>query len=331
MLRAARVGWGDAGRAKPRSRACRAGQSIDFDELNVLIALYHQLGDAIPRGDCEWFVSGVEQDDFDLSAIAGVDGARCVQHRDAVFGGQPAARVHQTDQAGWQSDAHSGANHGPTMSWNHCGFGRREICTGVTGPCIGGRSGADVQHFVGRIHVHSLQGRQIDHTGHIREGLRISMLYSERLRPHGGAYLALVLIIPAFAVVFYEVQPIVGYIVGPSLYVLIFLISWFASPVISVSDEQLFAGRARIPLAALGEVTVYRRGDEALEQLRGRLDVRAYLCVRGGVDLVRVEVTDPEDPTPYWLLGSRHADELAAELRLAQAAQSLHTGPRSFS
>ncbi|WP_051224834.1 DUF3093 domain-containing protein [Pseudoclavibacter soli] len=157
------------------------------------------------------------------------------------------------------------------------------------------------------------------------------MLYSERLRPHGGAYLALVLIIPAFAVVFYEVQPIVGYIVGPSLYVLIFLISWFASPVISVSDEQLFAGRARIPLAALGEVTVYRRGDEALEQLRGRLDVRAYLCVRGGVDLVRVEVTDPEDPTPYWLLGSRHADELAAELRLAQAAQSLHTGPRSFS
>ncbi|GAA3938017.1 DUF3093 domain-containing protein [Pseudoclavibacter caeni] len=157
------------------------------------------------------------------------------------------------------------------------------------------------------------------------------MLYRERLRPHGGAYLAMLLLIPAFATVFYEIKPIIGFIVGPTLYALIFLISWFASPLIVLTSDRLSVGRASIPISALGEPVVFRRGEAALAQIRSELDMRAYVAFRGGLDLVRIPVVDPEDPTPYWLIGSRHADELAAELRLAQAAQSLQTGPSSDS
>ncbi|KAB1661737.1 DUF3093 domain-containing protein [Pseudoclavibacter sp. CFCC 13796] len=157
------------------------------------------------------------------------------------------------------------------------------------------------------------------------------MIYRERLRPHGGAYIALLLIIPAFATVFYKVSPVTGFIVGPVLFVLFAAISWLASPLIALASDRLTVGRASIPVAALGDPVVYRRGDEALEQIRGQLDMRAFVAFRGGVDLIRIPVIDPEDPTPYWLIGSRHADELAAEIRLAQAAQSLQTGPSELS
>ena len=47
-------------------------------------------------------------------------------------------------------------------------------------------------------------------------------------------------------------------------------------------------------------------------------DARAYLLLRPYVKTsVRVEVTDPADPTPYWLLSSRHPQALAAALDAA--------------
>ena len=46
-----------------------------------------------------------------------------------------------------------------------------------------------------------------------------------------------------------------------------------------------------------------------------RLDARAYLLIRGWIPgLVRVELDDPDDPTPYWLVSTRHPVRLAAAL-----------------
>ena len=43
------------------------------------------------------------------------------------------------------------------------------------------------------------------------------------------------------------------------------------------------------------------------------LDARAFLVIRGWVQpVVRVPITDPDDPAPYWLLSSRRPKELAA-------------------
>ncbi|GAB3676023.1 DUF3093 domain-containing protein [Angustibacter aerolatus] len=87
------------------------------------------------------------------------------------------------------------------------------------------------------------------------------------------------------------------------------------SAIVEVSAASLRAGRARIPLTALGRVAVLDA--ERMRALRGvDADARAYLCQRGWLRRgVVVEVVDPTDPTPYWLLSSRQPERLAAAVR----------------
>ena len=57
-------------------------------------------------------------------------------------------------------------------------------------------------------------------------------------------------------------------------------------------------------------------------------DARAFLVIRPYLTrAVRVPVTDPADPTPYWLVGSRHPDALAAALN-ARPDPPGEAGPR---
>jgi hypothetical protein len=83
---------------------------------------------------------------------------------------------------------------------------------------------------------------------------------------------------------------------------------------IRVSDGVLQAGRARIPLRQVGRVQAL--GAEAARLQAGRdADARAYLLIRPYLRrAVRIDIDDPADPTPYWLVGTRHADRLAAVL-----------------
>ena len=99
----------------------------------------------------------------------------------------------------------------------------------------------------------------------------------------------------------------------------------YGSARIEVADGMLRAGRARIELDHLGTVTSLDA--DAARRLAGvDADARAYLLLRPYLKrAVRVEITDPADPTPYWLLCTRRPDELAAALtssphRAARAA-----------
>jgi Protein of unknown function (DUF3093) len=88
------------------------------------------------------------------------------------------------------------------------------------------------------------------------------------------------------------------------------------SPVVEVSDGELRAGRARVPVALLGEVTPVPTAQAMREELGPRLDARAYVCLRSWARTgVRVQLVDPGDPTPYWLVSTRRPAELAAALR----------------
>jgi hypothetical protein len=55
---------------------------------------------------------------------------------------------------------------------------------------------------------------------------------------------------------------------------------------------------------------------EATRLLAGRdADARAFLLLRPYLKRsVRIEVTDPEDPAPYWLVSTRRPEELAGAL-----------------
>jgi hypothetical protein len=93
------------------------------------------------------------------------------------------------------------------------------------------------------------------------------------------------------------------------------------TPTVSVRDGVLRAGRAHIPLTLLGDVTVLD-ADALRTELGPRLDARAHVCLRGWVRSgVRVELTDPADPTPYWLVSSRRPDELARAITVGAQAR----------
>lgn len=100
-----------------------------------------------------------------------------------------------------------------------------------------------------------------------------------------------------------------------ALFALVFgIFLWMGSAVVEVRDGTLHAGPASIPLAQLGYA-------EALDKETTRLvhgvdaDARAFLVTRPYIGRsVKVAVDDPRDPTPYWLISSRHPRQLAAAL-----------------
>ena len=92
----------------------------------------------------------------------------------------------------------------------------------------------------------------------------------------------------------------------------------YGSARIRVADGVLRAGRARIEATHVGRATPLDA--EESRRVAGRdADVRAYLLLRPYLKrAVRVEITDPADPAPYWLLSTRHPE------RLARAISALH-------
>ena len=96
---------------------------------------------------------------------------------------------------------------------------------------------------------------------------------------------------------------------------------------VRVRDGVLFAGRAHIPVTALGQAQALDR--EAMRLLAGReADVRAYLLLRPYLHAgVRVDVRDPADPTPYWLVATRHPERLAEALTTARSRARQGSAP----
>ncbi len=82
--------------------------------------------------------------------------------------------------------------------------------------------------------------------------------------------------------------------------------------------SELRAGRARIAVRHLGPAVALDR-DQTRRAAGVEADARAFLLLRPYLSRsVRVELRDPLDPTPYWLLSSREPARLVEELRGAR-------------
>ncbi len=92
------------------------------------------------------------------------------------------------------------------------------------------------------------------------------------------------------------------------------VLAGYGAATVVVGDGHLVAGRARIPVTALAGPEAL--GHDATRRALGPdADARAYLLVRPYVrGSVRVKVVDPDDPTPYWLVSTRHPGPLAAAI-----------------
>ena len=138
--------------------------------------------------------------------------------------------------------------------------------------------------------------------------------YREKLWPTPWIYIATLLLVPASILVLAPVSMPAGIVTGIILYLAVVGSLTFTAPVIEVGDGMLRAGRAEIALTQTGEATPALDAQARVERGTG-LDARAFLVIRGWVQpVVKVPITDPTDPTPYWLLSSRHPKELAAAI-----------------
>jgi hypothetical protein len=139
-------------------------------------------------------------------------------------------------------------------------------------------------------------------------------VFRERLHPSVWLHLVALLAIPASMLVLAPVSVLAGAVTGIAFSGGLIIVLWALSPVIEIADGALRAGRARIPLDLLSDVVV-ARGTEARHARGPGLDARAWLLLRGDIDaVVRVDVSDADDPAPYWLLSTRRPDELAGAI-----------------
>ncbi|MEU6081649.1 DUF3093 domain-containing protein [Streptomyces sp. NPDC047108] len=96
-------------------------------------------------------------------------------------------------------------------------------------------------------------------------------------------------------------------------------VSAYGSVRIRVVAGSLVAGDARVPVEALGATEVLD-AEEAAAWRTHKADPRAFLLLRSYIPTaLRVEVSDPEDPTPYLYLSTRDPEGLAAALQAVRA------------
>jgi hypothetical protein len=142
-------------------------------------------------------------------------------------------------------------------------------------------------------------------------------LYRERLMPNQFWWFAAVAIGACLGLVLAPVagQPglVLGAMAGAGIGIAVLVLT---SALVLVDGGSVRAGRAQIPVTQLGAVEVLDA--EQMAHLRGPgIDPRAYHCQRGWLPVgVKVTVTDPADPTPYWLVSSHHPDLLAEAIEV---------------
>ncbi|MGW7679654.1 DUF3093 domain-containing protein [Kribbella sp. NPDC054772] len=140
--------------------------------------------------------------------------------------------------------------------------------------------------------------------------------YRESLRvPVSWWIIATAAVITLFAIVAVPVSVPAGVIVaGLAAVLLLVMFLRYGGARVEVDERHLRAGRAEIDRSYLGTVEALT-GDQARLAFGRDCDPKAFLVLRSYVrGAVRVQITDPGDPSPYWVIATRHPDRLAAAL-----------------
>lgn len=141
-------------------------------------------------------------------------------------------------------------------------------------------------------------------------------VYRERLRVPVRWWVLGTLLIATFSVAMVVALPgwLTVTLTGFLLLLMGGLLATYGAARIGVTDTWLHVGRARIERSHLGDVVALDA--QRMRALAGpEANVRAYLLLRPYVSTgIRIDIDDPRDPTPYWLVSSRRPEALAAAL-----------------
>jgi hypothetical protein len=139
--------------------------------------------------------------------------------------------------------------------------------------------------------------------------------YREVLRPSAWMYLIAFFMVPTLILVIAPWSLVLGVIIATVFYIAAVIAIIASAPSIELTENELRVGKAHIERRFIGAASAYA-GSHAVTARGTGLDARAWIFLRGWVNpVVRVDITDPQDPTPYWLFSTRHPEELVAALR----------------
>lgn len=140
------------------------------------------------------------------------------------------------------------------------------------------------------------------------------VLFAEKLWPSPWIWIVVVGLSAAGILMFAPISITAGIIAALVLFGIMTTMLLLSTPAIVVDRDTVQVGRASIQREFVGAVAAFRK-DEATAERGTRLNGLAFLCLRGWIDpVVRIEITDPADRTPYWLTSTRRPEELLAAL-----------------
>ena len=145
------------------------------------------------------------------------------------------------------------------------------------------------------------------------------MTYRETLWPNPLTYLAFFLEVPIIILLLAPFSLPLGIGLATVIFVIVVIALTATSPRIEVTANTLRVGKAVIGLEYLGAASAFV-GPPAIAERGPQLDARAWTRFRAWINpVVRVEINDEADPTPYWLFSTRRPTELVTVLRSLRA------------
>jgi len=102
----------------------------------------------------------------------------------------------------------------------------------------------------------------------------------------------------------------------------------YGGTVVRVTGDGLHVGRGVLEWPWVAGATALD-ADGSRDRMGPGADARAWLCVRPYLHrVVEVQLDDPADPHPYWLVGTRHPERLAAAIAVQLRASGQPQGRR---
>lgn len=147
-------------------------------------------------------------------------------------------------------------------------------------------------------------------------GSQEQVLFQERLFPKWWVWLATTSVVGGVAVAYtYALGSAAGWTMFGCGILLTFAGLLVSTPKIVVTGCNVRAGRATLPAEWIGKVSALDQPTSDAARTT-QADPSAHLLLRtlSAPRVVLMEVTDPEDPHPYWLISSRRPEQLAAAL-----------------
>lgn len=140
--------------------------------------------------------------------------------------------------------------------------------------------------------------------------------YHERLLPGIYVWLLITFMTISLGIAYgYVYGRSFGIILGGLSTGLTFLFTYKTSPIIQIDDLVVQVGNARIPIKYVGTPKLLDQ-QQTVASRRAHTHRDAYLVLRAAIEeSVLFEVTDLEDPHPYWHFSSRQPNQVVEILK----------------